>query len=217
MAFRALMSAAASAGRDIDATIHVFADDTEIKSVEVNQQNFDVVQIIEIPEGVSTVRLAMEGTGDLNYQLLRRFNVILPDLVEQNEIELDVTYDSTDVSVNDIVTVNAHVKYNGIRGIDGIASSSGMMIVDLAVPTGFSPVSSSLDTLKEEEIITRYEVAGRKVILYIDDMQPGEEIDLSMQVQAQFPVKAIVSESKAYSYYNPEVVAEAKGMNVTVV
>jgi CD109 antigen len=26
-----------------------------------------------------------------------------------------------------------------------------------------------------------------------------------------------VSESKAYSYYNPEVVAEVKGMNVTVV
>lgn len=217
LAFRALMSAAASAGRDIDATVHVIADDTEIKSVEVNQQNFDVVQIIDIPEDVSNVSLEMEGTGDLNYQLVRRFNVILPDVVEQNEIELNVTYDSTDVAVNDIVTVNAHVKYNGIQGIDGSASSSGMMIVDLAVPTGFSPVSSGLDALKEEGIITRYEIAGRKVIYYIDDMQPGEELDLSMQVQALFPVKAIVSESKAYSYYNPEVVAEAKGMNVTVV
>ncbi|MBP1907880.1 alpha-2-macroglobulin family protein [Methanolobus bombayensis] len=218
MAFRALMGAAASAGRDIDATVHVIADDTEIKSVEVNQQNFDVVQIIEIPDGVSDVRLSLEGIGDLNYQLVRRFNVILPDVIEQNEIELDVEYDSTDVSVNDVVTVNAHIKYNGITGIDGTTSSSGMMIVDLAVPTGFSPVASSLEATKaSEEKITRYEIAGRKVIFYIDDMQPGEELDLSMQVQAKFPVKAIVSESKAYSYYNPEVVAEAKGMNVTVV
>ncbi|MDK2827028.1 MAG: antigen [Methanolobus sp.] len=218
MAFRALMSAAASAGRDIDATVHVIADDTEIKTVEVNQQNFDVVQIIEIPDGVSDVTLEMEGTGDLNYQLVRRFNVILPDVIEQNEIELDVEYDSTDVSVNDIVTVNAHIKYNGITGIGGTTSSSGMMIVDLAVPTGFSPVTSSLEATKaSEEKITRYEIAGRKVIFYIDDMQPGEELDLSMQVKALFPVKAIVSESKAYSYYNPEVVAEVKGMNVTVV
>lgn len=217
MAFRALMSAAASAGRDIDATVHVITDDTEIRSVDVNQQNFDVVQIIEIPEGVSTVRLAMDGTGDLNYQLVRRFNVILPEVIEYNEIELDVEYDSTDVAVNDIVTVNVHVKYNGIQGIDGITSSSGMMIVDLAVPTGFSPVSSSLELLKDEDIITRYEIAGRKVILYVDDMQPGEELDLRMQVKALFPVKAIVSESKAYSYYNPEVVAEVKGVNVTVV
>ncbi|WP_094227054.1 alpha-2-macroglobulin family protein [Methanolobus psychrotolerans] len=217
MAFRALMSAAASAGRDIDATVHVIADDTEIRSVKVNQQNFDVVQIIEIPAGTSNVKLKMDGTGDLNYQLLRRFNVILPEVTEQNEIELDVEYDSTDVAVNDIVTVNAHVKYNGIRGIDGSTTSSGMMIVDLAVPTGFSPVSSSLEALKDESLITRYEIAGRKVILYIDDMQPGEELNLSMQVKALFPVKAIVSESKAYSYYNPEVVAEVKGMNVTVV
>ncbi|WP_342306268.1 alpha-2-macroglobulin family protein [Methanolobus sp. ZRKC5] len=217
MAFRALMSAAASAGRDIDATVHVIADGTEIKSVEVNQQNFDVVQIIEIPEGTSELELEMEGTGDLNYQLVRRFNIILPDVVEQNEIELDVQYDSTDVAVNDIVTVNARVKYNGIRGIGGSITSSGMMIVDLAVPTGFSPVSSSLEALKEENLITRYEIAGRKVILYIDDMQSGEELTLSMQVKALFPVKAIVSESKAYSYYNPEVVAEAKGMDVTVV
>jgi CD109 antigen len=218
MAFRALMSAAASAGRDIDATIHVIADGTEVKSVEVDQQNFDVVQIIEIPDGTSKVKLEMEGTGDLNYQLVRRFNVILPDVIEQNEIELDVEYDSTDVSVNDIVTVNAHIKYNGITGINGNTSSSGMMIVDLAVPTGFSPVTSSLEATKaSEEKITRYEIAGRKVIFYIDDMQAGEELNFSMQVQALFPVKAIVSESKAYSYYNPEVVAEVKGMNVTVV
>ncbi|WP_319508990.1 alpha-2-macroglobulin family protein [uncultured Methanolobus sp.] len=217
MAFRALMSAAASAGRDINATVHVIADGTEIRSVDINQQNFDVVQIIEIPSGTSELKLEMEGTGDLNYQLVRRFNIILPEITEQDEIELDVEYDSTDVAVNDIVTVNAHVKYNGIRGIAGSITSSGMMIVDLAVPTGFSPVSSSLELLKEEALITRYEIAGRKVILYIDDMQPGEELDLSMQVRALFPVKAIVSESKAYSYYNPEVVAEAKGMNVTVV
>jgi CD109 antigen len=218
MAFRALMSAAASAGRDIDATVHVIADGTEVKSVEVNQQNFDVVQIIEIPDGTSKVELELEGTGDLNYQLVRRFNVLLPDVIEQNEIELDVEYDSTDVSVNDIVTVNAHIKYNGITGIDGTTSSSGMMIVDLAVPTGFSPVTSTLEATKaSEDKITRYEIAGRKVIFYIDDMQAGEELNFSMQVQALFPVKAVVSESKAYSYYNPEVVAEVKGMNVTVV
>jgi CD109 antigen len=217
MAFRALMSAAASAGRDIDATVTVIADGNKVKSVGVNSQNFDVVQIIEIPKGSSEVKLELEGTGDLNYQLVRRFNIILPDVIRQHEIELDVEYDSTDVAVNDIVTVDTRVKYNGIRGIDSSVTSSGMMIVDIAVPTGFTPVSSSLEALKGAAIITRYEIAGRKIILYIDDMQAGEEINFEIQVKALFPVKAIVSESKAYSYYNPEVVAESKGMNVTVV
>jgi len=217
MAFRALMSAAANAGRDIDATVNVIADGTELRSVEVNPQNFDVVQIIEIPKGSSEVKLEMQGSGDLKYQLLRRFNVILPEIIKQNEIELDVDYDSTDVAVNDIVTVGTRVKYNGIRGIDGSSTSSGMMIVDIAVPTGFTPVSSSLEDLKEDAVITRYEIAGRKIILYIDEMQAGEEINFEIQVKALFPVRAIVSESKAYSYYNPELVAESKGMDVTVV
>jgi CD109 antigen len=216
MAFRALMTAAATAGRDIDATVHVIADGEEIRFINVNSENFDVVQIVEIPENASSVTLELEGTGELNYQLVRRFNVILPEVVEQNEIELDVEYDSTDVKVNDIVTVDTRLKYNRIQGIDGSVSSSGMMIVDIAVPTGFTPVTSSLDSLKEDGTITRYEIAGRKVILYIDDMQPGEEISFSIQVRALFPVKAIVSESKAYSYYNPEVVAESNGSNVTV-
>jgi CD109 antigen len=216
MAFRALMSAAASAGRDVDATVKVIADNTTVRSIDVNSRNFDVVQIVEIPENASQVRLEMEGTGELSYQLVRRFNVILPAVTQQKEIELDVKYDSANVAVNDIVNVQTRVKYNGIRGIDGRVTSSGMMIVDIAVPTGFTPVTSSLASLKDEGVITRYEVAGRKVILYIDDMQPGEEINFSIRMKALFPVKAIAQESRAYSYYNPQVSTEVSGVDVTV-
>ena len=91
-----------------------------------------------------------------------------------------------------------------------------MMIVDIAVPTGFTPVTGSLEELKENGVITRYEIAGRKVVLYIDEMMAGEEIDFSLQMKAAFPVKAMVQESSAYSYYNPEIKAEAKGMDITV-
>ncbi|AFV24188.1 A-macroglobulin like protein [Methanolobus psychrophilus R15] len=216
MAFRALMSAAASAGRDVDATVKVTADNTTVRSIDVNSRNFDVVQIVEIPENTSQARLEMEGTGELSYQLVRRFNVILPEVTPQKEIELDVKHDSANVAVNDIVNVQTRVKYNGIRGIDGRATSSGMMIVDIAVPTGFTPVTSSLTALKDEGVITRYEIAGRKVILYIDDMQPGEEINFSIRMKALFPVKAIAQESRAYSYYNPHVSAEASGVDVAV-
>jgi CD109 antigen len=38
-----------------------------------------------------------------------------------------------------------------------------------------------------------------------------------MQMTAMFPVKAVAQGSRAYSYYNPEVVAEAGGMDMTVV
>lgn len=217
MAFRALMTAAASAGRDIDATVSVMADNTSLSEVRITPQNFDVVQIVEVPVDTQQVTLGIEGEGEVSYQLVKRFNVILPDVVEQKEIELNVTYDATSVTVDDIVTADVRVKYNGMPGIGGMVNSSGMMIVDIAVPTGFTPVTTSLDALKENSTITRYEIAGRKVVLYIDEMQVGEELNFTMQMKALFPVKAAAQESKAYSYYNPEVSAEVKGveMNVT--
>ncbi|MEA1985714.1 MAG: alpha-2-macroglobulin family protein [Euryarchaeota archaeon] len=216
MAFRALMTAAAYAGRDIDATVSVQGDGIAITTINIDTANYDVVHIIEIPENVSEVKLSMEGSGEVNYQLLRKYNVILPEIIEHDEIEMDVQYDSTDVAVNDIVTVDVRVKYNGMQGIEGIVQSSGMMIVDIAVPTGFTPVTSSLDALKDDGTITRYEIAGRKEVLYIDELMQGEEINFQLQMRAMFPVKALVQESSAYSYYSPEVKAEVGGMNVTV-
>ena len=216
MAFRALMTAAATAGKDVDATITVSGDGEELRSIRITSENYDVVNILEIPEGTEELELNLTGSGEVNYQIVRRFNVILPEVIEYEEIELDVEYDSTDVAVDDIVNVDVRLKYNGMSGIRGVVESSGMMIVDIAVPTGFTPVSSSLQALKEDGTITRYEIAGRKVVLYIDEMTPGEQMRFSLQMRAKFPVKARLQESSAYSYYNPEVRAEAKGMDIVV-
>ncbi len=41
-------------------------------------------------------------------------------------------------------------------------------------------------------------------------------MNFSLQMRAMFPVKAMVQESSAYSYYNPDIKAEAKGMDINV-
>lgn len=70
---------------------------------------------------------------------------------------------------------------------------------------------------KKDGLISRYEIAGRKIILYVDDLPRGEELLFDLQVQAQFPVKAIIPDSSAYSYYNPEIKAESRGQEIVVV
>ena len=52
-----------------------------------------------------------------------------------------------------------------------------MMIIDVGVPTGFSPVASTLIDPLEDEKITRYEVAGRKVIIYVNELASGDELE----------------------------------------
>ena len=79
------------------------------------------------------------------------------------------------------------------------------MVLDVSVPTGFAPSSSPSRRLANSDPkIKRYDVAGRKVIFYIEDMKPGESISFSFQAQALYPVKAKAVASQAYSYYKPE-------------
>ncbi len=211
LAFKALMTAAATQAKDTDATITVTVDGNKITQVSVDAGNYDVLQIVEIPGSAELITLSMSGKGDINYQLVKRFNVILPDEPVFTDLEFEVEYDATDVAVNDIVDVHARVNYTGR------ANSTGMLILDVAVPTGFVPVVSTLDELKTNGLISRYEIAGRKIILYVDDLPRGEELLFDLQVQAQFPVKAIIPDSSAYSYYNPEIKAESRGREIVVV
>ena len=48
------------------------------------------------------------------------------------------------------------------------------------------------------------------------NIQPGDELEIKFNIVALFPVKAKGGTSTAYSYYKPEVKAEARGQNFDV-
>ncbi len=211
MALKALMTAATAQSRDIDLTVSAKASDGRLLALfQVDSDNFDVLQIAEMPD-VNEIELTAEGSGEVRFQLVRRFNVLLDiGTMETRDMGLEVTYDANHVDVDDIVNVTATVRYLGD------ANSTGMLIVDVGVPTGFSVVQESLDALVDANSVSRVEVAGRKVILYVDEMTSGEVRVLTFQVKARFPVRAIVPDSKVYLYYTPSIRAEASGKQISV-
>ena len=215
MALKALMTAARAQTRDVNLTITAIAIDAGIPGdgdvlaqFTVDSSNFDVLQIAELLPGTH-IELSATGTGESRFQLVRRFNVYLADDIIENDMTLEVTYDADHVEVDDIVNVTVIVRYLGV-------SDSGMMIVDVGVPTGFEAVRESLDALTEAGAISRFEVAGRKVIFYIEGLASGEERTFTFQVKARFPVRAVIPDSNAYLYYEPDVRAEDAGREITV-
>ncbi len=204
MALKALMTAARLQSRNINSAIDVVVDGTTLARIELTESNFDVLQIVGIPLGARELELQMSGEGKVLFQLAKRFNI--PGEVAANpEFFLGVEYNTTNAAVNDIVEVVARVRYNGLY------NSTGMMILDIAVPTGFVPVQSTLDEVVSQGLASRVEVAGRKVIFYVDDLERGREIRIKFSILALFPVKALGGTSKAYSYYKPNVRTEAAG------
>ena len=105
------------------------------------------------------------------------------------------------------VTVKIH------NNTDRIAE---MPLIDVGVPPGFSVVSDKLAAAVEAKTISKFTVAARQVILYLEKLDPGQTVTLTYQVRAKFPIKARTPLSKAYPYYNPEKVATSAPQDIVV-
>ena len=75
------------------------------------------------------------------------------------------------MAVNDLIDISVTVRFTPPEPVQ-----AGMVVLDVSVPTGFVPVADTLEALSTTPTIKRYDVAGRKVILYIEDMIPGDEV-----------------------------------------
>jgi CD109 antigen len=209
VALQALTEFAALASADVDLTVTVTAGDVS-KEVQITPDNFDVMQVVEVAAG-GEVQVEAQGKGQAVVQGVRRYNLPQPEEA-LNVFDISVDYDTAQVDINDIVGVDVSVTFNPPEPM-----KAGMVVLDVSVPTGFAPVSESLDSLVQNEPkIKRYDVAGRKVILYIEDMDPGDTISFSFQVQALYPVRGKGAASEAYSYYTPQWKGETISEGLTV-
>lgn len=207
---QALTEQASGVRADVDLAVSVKSGGV-VKEIHITPQNYDVLQIVEITPG-SGLEVSAAGKGEVIGQLVRRYNIPAAEETAQDILSVDVDYDVTEVEVDDLVNVSVDVSFNPPEPME-----AGMVVVDVSVPTGFTPVTDSIIRAVEKEAkIKRYEIAGRKVIFYIENMQPGEQIAFGFQVKALYPVKAKGVTSQAYSYYKPEIRGETLGQDMTV-
>ena len=209
VALQALTEYSSDARADVDLTISIEAAGEE-NELKITQDNFDVLQVVEVPVD-EQVMISVEGRGEAIAQVVERFN--LPEAELGDEIlKIDVDYDTTQVEVNDLVEVSVELEFD-----PPIPMEAGMVVLDVSVPTGFDAVRESIaEVVEKDEKIKRYEVAGRKVIFYIENMLPGDIVAFSFNVKAMYPVKAKGVSSQAYSYYKPEIRGETLGQAMVV-
>ncbi len=208
VALQALTEYSTMSATDTDMTVTLRAG-SMTKDVKISPDNFDVTQVVEVPAGVS-VEVSAKGKGEAVVQGVLRYN--LPEAEKVASVfDIKVDYNTAQVAVNDLIDIKASITFNPPEPI-----KAGMVVVDISVPTGFAAVDESLAKLLEQHKIKRYDVAGRKVIVYIEDMSPGDKVSLSFQARALYPVKAKSTVSSAYSYYTPDWRGETLSEAVTV-
>jgi len=217
LSLKALLLASEKAGAVAEpATVRVSLNGEQVQEIAIDEHNADVVHLVTFDRGFrardNRVEIEVQGGGNLMYQVTTRFYLpweLVPPRETGEPIAIDLAYDRTTLAVNDTVTVDATVRLN-VPGVVRLA------LVDLGLPPGFSVLTEDLERLVEQGLIARYEVTGRQIIFYIEDLFEGKPLRFSYRLRARFPLRAQTLPSVAYDYYNPANRAVRSPLQITV-
>lgn len=211
LALKTLLLAATGPGtQETRATVHVTLNGEAADPIRITPENADVVQIVSFGEkarsGENTLIIEVQGEGNLMYQVTSEYYLpwdrALKAMPARELMTIDVQYDKTELSVNDQVTARVRAVLNDPK------ATAQSVLVDLGVPPGFTVNAEDLSALVEAKKISRYELAGRQILVYLEKVKGGQPIEFSYRLQARYPIKAKTPASTAYDYYNPETSGE---------
>ncbi len=199
---------------ETDADVIVSIDGQELDQKKFDNFNKDVVYQVEVTTGLEqgdhVVELDYVGTGALSYQIIGTHYVPweAADMPE-GPLSIEVSYDATSVHVDDVITATVTV-------INNDESAKGMVLVTVGLPPGFTLVTQDLAALKAEGKLNNFEVMGKQLILYFNEVPAGEPTQVSYSLIADYPVKAETGGAEAKYYYNAEVKGEEESQEIEV-
>jgi hypothetical protein len=214
MSLKAMINALTGNSETADASIQIFVENELVKTLNVNEDNSDVLQLVELKQyakkGDTPVKIVMQGEGNFFYQIVGLYYLDWKgiEVPSQDLITIDLDYDKTTLKVNDIVTANVNAVYHG----EGFVNNA---IIDVGIPPGFSVISSELQKMVEQGTIEKYDVTGRQIIIYTRFLDQ-EGINIEYGLKAKYPIKAKTTKSAVYDYYNPDVRDEVEPVEIEV-
>lgn len=186
------------------AGVRISLNQEQTQELTIDEANADVVHLVTYdggfnPSGENRVRIELSGGGNLMYQVTTRYYLPwdqVPEASGPEPITIALAYDRAALAVNDTVTASVVVSLN----VPGVVK---MALVDLGVPPGFTVQTEDLDRLVEFQVISRYELTGRQIIIYIENLTQESPLQFEYRLRARFPMRAQTPPTSAYDYYNP--------------
>lgn len=216
-AMKSLLLASAGGGQVNKGTVTILANGQKVGTFAITPEDNDVMRQIDLAEAVqpgnNAITLQYEGEGTMLYQIAGRYYLPWNKAEEENgevgPLAMTVEYDKTMLAQDDTATVKVRIK----NRTDKIAE---MPLLDIGVPPGFTVLPDDLETAVATKKISKYSVAARQVIVYLEKLAPGETLTLTYKLKAKYPIKARTPLSKAYPYYNPEQAVVSAPQNIQV-
>jgi hypothetical protein len=219
MALRALLLATEKGSADVRGTVEITLNSKAVEKLTLTADNNDLLHQFVFKNvdanGANDVSLRFDGKGGLAYQVVGRYFVPWDRKPAGEALSIDVTYDRTRLSQDDIAKATATVKNN-------LTKTANMVMVDLGIPPGFDLLTEDLQTYQEQSAgrksghLEKFNLTATQAILYFDSIGAGDTVKLSFRLRAKYPVRARTFQSKVYEYYSPEVNSVARPVQLEV-
>ena len=219
MALRALLLATEKDAVDVRGTLQVVLNGKTEEKLVLTPENNDLLHQFVFKDvdakGGNTVEMRFAGKGGLAYQVVGQYFLPWDKKPEQEALSIDVAYDRTHLMQDDIATATASIKNN-------LPKAANMVMVDLGIPPGFDLLSEDLQEYHEKSAgqksgrLEKFSLTATQAILYFDSFAPGDMVTLKFRLRAKYPIRARTFRSRVYEYYDPEVSAVARPVQVEV-
>ena len=166
-------------------------------------------------QSVAKVEIQFEGKGGLAYQVVGNYFLPWDEKPPSELLSIDVSYDRTHLAQDDIATAIATVKNN-------MDKSANMVMVDLGIPPGFDLLSEDLQDYQEQSSsrksghLSKFSLTATQAILYFDSLAAGDTVTVRFRLRAKYPIRARTFKSRVYEYYDPEISAVARPVQLEV-
>jgi uncharacterized protein YfaS (alpha-2-macroglobulin family) len=219
MALRALLLATEKGAADVRGTLEVVLNGKTAEKLALTPENNDLLHQFVFKDvdakGGNTVEIRFAGKGGLAYQVVGQYFLPWDKKPENEPLSIDVAYDRTHLSQDDIATATASIKNN-------LPKAANMVMVDLGIPPGFDLLSEDLQAYHEKSAgqksgrLEKFSLTATQAILYFDSFAPGDTVTLKFRLRAKYPIRARTFRSRVYEYYDPEVSSVARPVQLEV-
>jgi A-macroglobulin TED domain/Alpha-2-macroglobulin family/MG2 domain/A-macroglobulin receptor binding domain/Alpha-2-macroglobulin bait region domain/Carboxypeptidase regulatory-like domain len=219
MALRALLLATEKGSADVRGTVEVLLNGKPAEKLVLTAENNDLLHQFVFKggegKGADTVQIRFEGKGGLAYQVVGRYFLPWDEKPANEPMAIDVAYDRAHLAQDDIATATATIKNN-------LPKAANMVMVDLGIPPGFDLLSEDLQAYQEKSAglksgrLQKFSLTATQAILYFDSFAPGDAVTLRFRLRAKYPIRARTFQSRVYEYYDPDVNAVARPVQLEV-
>ena len=215
LSLKAFVNSLTALVQEADGVVQVGINGGEEAPVIITNENLDVFYQFELADQVipgeqNQVSASFEGEGTLMYQIV--WSHYEPGQAPDNPmapLSIEVFYDKTHLSVDEVIDVTAHVTNISFE-------SAPMVLVDLGIPPGFDLMTGDLEQAVTDQLIQKFEITAKQILVYVEDILPEETLVLSYQLKAKYPLKVQAPDSSASLYYDADSEASAPGEEIEV-